>query len=188
MALVRFCGGDWPLRGVFTACKWGVETGIGFEGLGGCNREDSFMRKTLVLLIVVLALVGAGCLVPADHVTGGGFIEGADEGTANFGFNVKCAGEDTKGHLTYHDGDIKIKGTIDACKYVKVERVWTLKVMGDWVPQGKTDLDGGRFAIMGTDEGEPGIGDEFTIKLKTGIETVYENSGELLGGNIQVHE
>jgi hypothetical protein len=165
------------------------ETAIGIEGLGGCNRKDFCMRKALVLLIMALALVATACF-PTAHVTGGGFIDGKDiDAKANFGFNVKCEVIDgAKGHLTYHDGDMKIKGTIDACKYVKVDRVWTLKVMGDWVPQGKSTLEGGRFAIMGTDEGEPGIDDEFTIKLKTGIVTVYENSGRLLGGNIQVHE
>jgi len=152
------------------------------------------MRKSLVLLVVVLALVGAGCLCPTDHVTGGGFIAGVhdDDGTANFGFNVKCAGDDTKGQLTYHDGLLKIKGTVTDCQYKIVDYQWTLVVMGDWVPQGKAYHegfeDGGTFKIMGSDEGEPGIEDEFFIKLKVGGSTVYENGGVLLGGNIQVHD
>ena len=151
------------------------------------------MRKTLILLIMVLALVGAACLpTPADHVTGGGFIAGThDDGTANFGFNVKCAGDDTKGHLTYHDGDLKIKGTVTGCDYKKIDHEWTLVVMGDWVPQGKSyhGFEGGTFKIMGSDEGEPGVDDEFFIRLyEEGDGMVYENGGDLEGGNIQVHE
>jgi hypothetical protein len=138
---------------------------------------------------MVLALVGAGCFVsnPTAHVTGGGFIVSdfdVDE-TANFGFNVKCEGDDgAKGHLTYHDGDLKIKGTVDDCEYHD-----GLKVMGDWVPQGKTEAVGGRFVITGFDGGEPGIDDDFlTISLMVGPSEVYYNEGFLKGGNIQEHE
>ncbi len=155
------------------------------------------MRKTLVLLIMVLALVATGCIIanPTAHVTGGGFIEGSrvhedvtgdffEGDTANFGFNVKCEGDDgAKGHLTYHDGDLKIKATIDDCEYSCGE----LRVMGDWVRQGRNALDeGGRFTITGEDDGEPGIGDFFTIELEGSFD--YYNEGDLLGGNIQEHE
>lgn len=151
------------------------------------------MRKTLLITIMALALVAAGCFIrdPTAHVTGGGLVDSVyDATTANFGFNVKCEGEDgAKGHLTYHDHWVKIKGTIDDCEYHN-----GLKVMGDWVPQGKGEwpgtgpLVGGRFVIMGTDEGEPGTEDTFGIELWNGGDLVYWNETALRGGNIQVHE
>lgn len=132
------------------------------------------MRKTLVLLIVALALMASGCFM-----TGGGFIDGEEEGTANFGFNVKCDGEDTKGNLTYHDGDLKIKGTVDKCT--------ALGIMGTYVAQGKSVGGEGTFLITGLDLGEPGVYDYFTIKLVGPDHFFYMNAGELLGGNIQWH-
>jgi hypothetical protein len=142
------------------------------------------MRKLFLGLIAVLAfaLVATSCTA---HVTGGGFVAGDTEGTANFGFNFQCDGHDTKGHLTYHDGDVKIKGTIDNCSFLHK----TVQAYGDWVPQGKSTLVGGSFMITGSDEGEPGIGgDTFKIELQEdGTDWDYTNDGVLLGGNIQEH-
>jgi hypothetical protein len=139
------------------------------------------MRKIFIGLITVLAfaLVATSCTA---HVTGGGFVEGVNDDTANFGFNFQCDGDDTKGHLTYHDGELKIKGTIDHCSFIG-----GLTASGDWVPQGKSDLVGGRFEITGSDNGEPGAGDTFKIKLWNDGTWIYTNEGVLLGGNLQEH-
>jgi hypothetical protein len=141
------------------------------------------MKKLFLGLIAVLAfaLVATSCTA---HVTGGGFVAGDNDDTANFGFNFQCDGEDTKGHLTYHDGDLKIRGTIDDCHF----GLFTVEAKGDWVPQGRSPGAGGSFMITGSDDGEPGIGgDTFKIELKEGPSVFYENGGVLLGGNIQEH-
>jgi hypothetical protein len=152
------------------------------------------MRKIYVALIVVFAfaLLAMGC---SAHVTGGGFVEGSadyglvtgefvDGDTANFGFNFKCDGTDAKGQLTYHDGDLKIKGTITSCEY----GLGTVTVNGDFVPQGKSPGVEGVFEVTGSDGGEPGIGeDTFKIQLWGFGFFYYENEGDLLGGNIQEH-
>jgi hypothetical protein len=142
------------------------------------------MRKIFLGLIAVLAfaLVATGCTA---HVTGGGFVDGKRADTANFGFNFQCDGDNTKGHLTYHDGDLKIRGTIDDCDF----GLFTVEAKGDWVPQGKSDLVGGKFMITGSDNGEPGGDDTFKIELwDDGAPTsFYTNDGTLDGGNIQEH-
>ncbi len=65
---------------------------------------------SLVALMFVMGLVVASC----HKVTGGGFIEGKNSPKAHFGFTFECDPEtdDVWGQLTYHDGELRIKGKI----------------------------------------------------------------------------
>src|SRR2546422_161076 len=124
----------------------------------------------------------AACSSPVgDFVTGGGWITGTPSGArANFAVAGGMKNGALWGHLTYidHGSDgLKVKGTL-VTKYVKVDDV-TRHI------EGTADINGspGTYAVDVADNGEPGRSDTFTIPLSTG----YTASGNLAGGNIQLH-
>lgn len=63
----------------------------------------------LVSLLLSIMLMFSGCAV-----RGGGWMNGVEDGKANFGFTVKSTDAfEVKGYFTYHDkGQIKIHGTV----------------------------------------------------------------------------
>ena len=124
----------------------------------------------------------AGCSSPlGDFVTGGGWITGTPTGArANFAVAGGMKNGALWGHLTYidHGSDgLKVKGTL-VTKYVRVDDV-TRHI------EGNAEINGspGTYAVDVADNGEPGRNDTFTIWLSNG----YTASGNLAGGNIQLH-
>jgi hypothetical protein len=124
----------------------------------------------------------AACTPPVgDFVTGGGWITTPSGARANFGVGGGIKNAGFWGHLTYIDhgsNGFKVKGT----------GVTSYQVTGPISRRikGTAEIDGvgGYFYTVDvTDAGEPGRNDTFTITLSNR----YYASGNLAGGNIQLH-
>jgi hypothetical protein len=129
--------------------------------------------------------------------TGGGWIVPEDDGLntypnqrANFGFNAKYKKGDPTGHLEfrYSNGHIDVKST-------SIEQ---LVITGGKIAQFKgwasvNHEEGHWFFVKAIDNGEPGINDEFDIKIwAPGVseegDPTERAGGMLQGGNIVVHK
>ena len=116
-------------------------------------------------------------------MTGGGWITGPSGARANFAVAGGMKNGALWGHLTYIDhgsGGPKVKGTGVTAYSAPDPANPTLRHI-----EGTADIDGtsGTYAVDVADNGEPGRGDTFTIRLSNG----YFASGNLAGGNIQLH-
>src|SRR5207249_9473594 len=126
----------------------------------------------------------AGCSNPiGDFVTGGGWITGPSGARANFAVAGGMKNGALWGHLSYIDhgsSGPKVKGTGVTAYTAPDPTKPTLRHI-----EGTADIDGasGTYAVDVADNGEPGRGDTFTIRLSNG----YFASGNLAGGNIQLH-
>lgn len=153
---------------------------------------------------------------PCDFLTGGGFIMTTGSGThaeakGNFGVGGGCKhGSPTWGHLEYHDHGNGLNThwtTITA--YLQEgdgeeqrldpkthQPLGTRLICGTARTNLYGDVD---FMVRATDNGEPGVNDEFDIRLAQGGVIVYttENEpgapnklggGDGGGGNIQLHK
>jgi hypothetical protein len=154
---------------------------------------------------------------PCDFLTGGGFIITTGGGThdaakGNFGVGGGCKhGLPTWGHLEYHDhgNGLNVHWTAITAYLAEGDGV------GDTITDPKTKQPIGTRLICGTartnlygdvdfmvrarDSGEPGVEDEFDIRLVSGGAVVYTtemepvyphllNDGNGGGGNIQLHK
>ena len=115
-----------------------------------------------------------------DFVTGGGWIvpPSGKRGTLAVAGGLKNG--DLWGHLTYIDqgAGLKVKG-IAVTGYTIVNPT-TRMITGTAEVNGVMD----EYIVTVSDNGEPGRGDTFTLKL---VNTGYAASGNLVGGNIQLH-
>ena len=153
---------------------------------------------------------------PCDFLTGGGFIITTGGGThepakGNFGIGGGCKhGSPTWGHLEYHDHGNGLNVHWETITAYLAEG----DGLGDTATDPKTKQPTGTRLICGTarsnlygdvdfmvrakDAGEPGIADEFDIRLARGGVIVYAtdpegihrllNDGNGGGGNIQLHK
>jgi hypothetical protein len=139
----------------------------------------------LTLLDVVISsahadISCAACNPPVgDFVTGGGWITGTPSGArGNFGVAGGIKHGAFWGHLTYIDhGGSKVKGT-GVTGYEVIDAL-SRRITGT----AEADGVGVTYTVEVTDNGEPGREDTFTIALSNG----YRASGNLAGGNIQLH-
>lgn len=152
---------------------------------------------------------------PCDFLTGGGYIFTTASGThaeakANFGIGGGCKhGSPTWGHLEYHDHGTGLNvhwNTITA--YLQEGEGDTSADPKNGQPTGTRlvcgtartnqfgDVD---FMVRARDRGEPGVNDEFDIRLTQGGLVVYSTENEPMapnklgggdggGGNIQLHK
>lgn len=148
---------------------------------------DPISRQTLADVVISSAHAdircAAACPQPVgDFVTGGGWITGTPSGArANFGVAGGIKNGGLWGHLTYIDhgpSRVKVKGT----------SVTSYEVIGPTARRikGTAEVDGVGgigYTVEVTDAGEPGRDDTFSITLSNG----YSASGNLAGGNIQLH-
>lgn len=185
------------------------------------------MRTSIITAVAAVALVPLGLALanrpvmahpaPCDFMTGGGFIYTTASGThdlakANFGVGGGCKhGSPTWGHLEYIDHGTKLN--------VHWQTITAYLAEGDGLGDTSTDPKTGQptgtrlicgtartnqlgdvdFMVRARDAGEPGVNDEFDIRLsKLGL-IVYstENEpdmphklggGDGGGGNIQLHK
>ena len=160
-----------------------------------------------VLLVAVLAMVGAGC-----KTTGGGWFNDVDDGKVTFGFNAQSTDGDTdapppqpppgwetmaaKGQfqMVVHDTKTRMHGTFTG--------TWVSSQTGGESYFGGTCSVNGEapepFFIQCRDLGEPGFseGDQIIIVIGTDDPGAWVldpssyllYSGTLGGGNIQVHK
>ena len=163
--------------------------------------------------IVALALLlasGSAFAWPCDFLTGGGFIirNGAK---ANFGVAGGCKdGAPTWGHLEYidHGTGLNIHWT-SITGYIEVDSdngshgqpTGARRVCGTARTNLFGDVD---FVVQARDAGEPGVNDQFDIRLRKLGVIVYDTTAECFphylgspapcapgdggGGNIQLHE
>ena len=171
------------------------------------------------IAVALLALTSERTLLawpaPCDFLTGGGFIITTGGGThepakGNFGVGGGCKhGSPTWGHLEYHDhgNGLNVHWLTITAYLAEGDGV------GDTVTDPKTKQPLGTRLICGTartnlygdvdfmvrasDKGEPGVDDEFDIRLAQGATLVYStdaegthklNDGNGGGGNIQLHK
>lgn len=153
---------------------------------------------------------------PCDFLTGGGFIITTGGGThepakGNFGIGGGCKhGSPTWGHLEYHDHGNGLNVHWETITAYLAEG----DGLGDTATDPKTKQPTGTRLVCGTartnlygdvdfmvrakDAGEPGVADEFDIRLAQGGFVVYAtdpegihrllNDGNGGGGNIQLHK
>ena len=171
------------------------------------------MRKLIsVLGIAALALAAgapASAWVTCDFLTGGGFIVRDSGAKGNFGIGGSCRpggdGHGLWGHLEYHDHGTGLNvhwltitayvdGGDDGTDPKTHQPKGTRIICGTARTNQFGDVD---WAVKAKDVGEPGVDDEFVIKLSQGGVTVYNtlhDSNDTLGGtgpgggNIQLHK
>jgi hypothetical protein len=126
---------------------------------------------------------------PCDFTTSGGFVL-KDTGTKlTFGAHGGCKHGDFWGHLNITDhqtglsiNSLEIRGYLSAGPNVR-----------DICGTATTNQGGNQpvdFRVRLVDNGEPGVADQFGIRLSNGyvVETRLLNGGQNGGGNVQLHE
>ena len=165
--------------------------------------------RALVALALMLAS-GYASAWPCDFLTGGGFIfyNGAK---ANFGVGGGCKhGTPTWGHLEYIDHGIGLNVhwtsitaylEVDTASGAHGQPTGARRVCGTASTNLFGDVD---FVVQARDAGEPGVNDQFDIRLKKAGVTVYDTTAQCFphylgstapcaagsggGGNIQLHK
>ncbi|HEV8263588.1 MAG TPA: choice-of-anchor P family protein [Gemmatimonadales bacterium] len=131
-----------------------------------------------------ITCAAAPCSFPppaGDFVTGGGWIETSAGARANFGVGGGIKQNGNWGHLTYIDhgsNGPKVKGT--GVTGYEVTGEFSRRITGTAEVDG---VGGFTYIVNVTDNGEPGREDIFTID----VPSRYHASGNLAGGNIQLH-
>jgi hypothetical protein len=160
--------------------------------------------------LALLVASGSASAWPCDFLTGGGFIfhHGSK---ANFGVGGGCKdGTPTWGHLEYidHGNGLNVHWT-SITAYIEVDSgndshgqpTGARRVCGTARTNLFGDVD---FVVQARDAGEPGVNDQFDIRLKKAGITVYDTTSECFphylgstapcapgdggGGNIQLHK
>jgi len=157
-------------------------------------------------LTLVLAS-GSASAWECDFLTGGGFIIRNSGAKANFGVGGGCKdGSPTWGHLEYHDHGtgLNVHWTsitgyfeVDSSTDSRGKPIGARRICGTARTNLYGDVD---WFVLARDTGEPGVDDEFTIRLTqpgvTPINILYtteDDSDHTLGGsgpgggNIQLH-
>ena len=176
--------------------------------------------SALVIAVLMLVLTGPAATAweaPCDFLPGGGFIITTASGTheaakANFAIGGGCKhGSPTWGHLNYIDHGNRLHvHWITITAYLAEgdglgdtaidpqtgQPTGTRLICGTaWTNQ-LGDVD---FMVRARDAGEPGVADQFDIRLSQGSDIVYTtenepgvphelNDGAGGGGNIQLHK
>lgn len=169
------------------------------------------MRKvtTQLAALALLLVSGSAFAWPCDFLTGGGFI--IHNGfKANFGVGGGCKnGFPTWGHLEYidHGTGLNVHWTS-----ITAYQEWDTSASPKGRPTGarlvcgtaRTNLFGDvDFVVLARDAGEPGVNDQFDIRLRKAGVVVYDTTlecpqyhylgsscapGTNGGGNIQLHK
>jgi len=144
---------------------------------------------TMITDTVAVCTSSSGGGVPPepcrDFVTGGGWISKTsdakhhEKGKATFGVSGGIKHNNFWGQLSYNDHDgMKVKST-SITDYIVIDPV-TRQIDGICKVNNKGAF---QFTVIVVDNGEPGRNDSFSLNLSDG----YSVSGNLLGGNIQLH-
>ena len=143
-------------------------------------------------VVQVQASGGAAVPSPCDFVTSGGFVLTDTGKEANFGAHGGCKHDGFWGHLNfvdhgtgYHVDSIEITGYLTPFPGSKIRDVCGLATTNN-----KLDPQPVHFRIRLVDNGEPGVADQFGIRLSNGyhVSTQFLNKGGPGGGNIQLHD
>ena len=161
------------------------------------------------LAALALGLVSTSAGAWCDFLTGGGFIITTASGThppakANFGAGGGCKNGGPWGHLEYidHGNGLNVHWLTITGYFVvsnqgaenDPKRTGSRLVCGTARTNLYGDVD---FAFYAADNGEPGVNDEFVIRLRQSGTVVYTTEGDPDhtlggggpgGGNIQLHK
>jgi hypothetical protein len=133
---------------------------------------------------------------PCDFVTSGGFVlTDPNNAMANFGAHGGCKLGGFWGHVNYvdhstqyHVDSIQITGYLTPFQGSNIR-----DVCGQATTNRATDPQPVLFRIRLIDNGEPGIADQFGIRISNGVTDLYLvptrllNAGMGGGGNVQLH-
>jgi hypothetical protein len=128
---------------------------------------------------------------PCDFTTSGGFVRTNGGAEANFGAHGGCKSDGFWGHLNYvdhgtgyHVDSLEITGYLTPFAGSNVR-----EICGTATTNNPADPQPVHFRVRLVDNGEPGTGDYFGIRLSTGylVETRLLNAGLHGGGNVQLH-
>lgn len=126
---------------------------------------------------------------PCDFTTSGGFVLKNTGTKVTFGAHGGCKHEDFWGHLNlvdhatgYNINSLEIRGYLSGGPNVR-----------DVCGTATTNAAEGQpvyFRVRLVDNGEPGLADQFGIRLSNGywLTTRLLNNGQKGGGNVQLHE
>src|SRR5882762_8744525 len=128
---------------------------------------------------------------PCDFTTSGGFVLTDSGKEANFGAHGGCKKDGFWGHLNYvdhatgyHVDSIEIIGYLTPSPGSNIRDICgTARTNNPSEPQPVL------FRVRLIDNGEPGVADQFGIRLSTGyaVTTRLLNAGMGGGGNVQLH-
>jgi len=136
---------------------------------------------------------GSGGAVPSpcDFTTSGGFVLTDGGREANFGAHGGCKSDGFWGHVNYvdhttgyHVDSVAITGYLTPLQGSNIRDICGLATTNN-----PSDPQPVMFRIRLIDNGEPGVADQFGIRLSTGyvVTTRLLNAGSGGGGNIQLH-
>jgi hypothetical protein len=129
---------------------------------------------------------------PCDFTTSGGFVLTDSGQEANFGANGGCKHDDFWGHLNYvdhasgyHVDSLTVTGYLTPTPGSNIR-----DFCGTATTNNPADAQPLLFRIRLIDNGEPGTGDQFGIRLSNGyvVSTRLLNAGLHGGGNVQLHD
>jgi hypothetical protein len=131
--------------------------------------------------------------LPCDFVTSGGFVRTDLGAMANFGSHGGCKLGGFWGHVNYvdhtngyHIDSVEITGYLTPTDASSRTR----DICGWARTNGPSDPQPLMFRVRLIDNGEPGIADQFGIRLSNGyvVSTRLLNNGMGGGGNVQLHK
>ena len=128
---------------------------------------------------------------PCDFTTSGGFVLTAAGKEANFGAHGGCKNDGFWGHLNYvdhgtgyHVDSIAITGYLTPLPGSTIREICGLATTNN-----PADPQPVAFRVRLDDNGEPGVADQFGIRLSNGyvVTTRLLGGGQHGGGNVQLH-
>jgi hypothetical protein len=128
---------------------------------------------------------------PCDFVTSGGFVKTDSAKEGNFGAHGGCKNGEFWGHVNYidhgtgyHVDSVQITGYLTPFQGSTIRDICGLATTNANEPQPVA------FRIRLIDNGEPGVADQFGIRLSNGyvVTTRLLNGGMGGGGNVQLHD
>ena len=137
---------------------------------------------------------GSGPTVPTpcDFITSGGFVNTDSGRDANFGVHGGCKNDGFWGHVNYVDHATGLHlDSVEITGYLTDDPTSTVRDICGIAKVNQGPSPQVRFRVRLMDNGEPGNGDMFGIRLENDyyhVPTRLLNSGLSGGGNIQLHE
>ena len=128
---------------------------------------------------------------PCDFITSGGFVLTDTSKEANFGAHGGCKHDGFWGHINYVDHGIDYHiDSIAITGYLTPSPGSNIRDICGMATTNRAETQPVLFRIRLIDNGEPGVADQFGIRLSNGyvVTTRLLNAGMGGGGNVQLHD
>jgi hypothetical protein len=139
---------------------------------------------------VPVSLSSATVPSPCDFVTSGGFVLYSGK-KANFGANGGCKNGEFWGHLNYIDHSTGYSvDSVEITGYLTPTPASNIRDVCGMATTNAAESQPVYFRVRLIDNGEPGVADQFGIRLSNGYHVTMRmlNAGMRGGGNVQLHE